>query len=248
MARQVVRNTCKLYLPGLNKNDFIGKHLVAGDVGGTKTNLAFFRVENDGLEELVSKSYHSGEFTSLVDLMNEFFEELPEHPDRVCLGVAGPVINGSVQFTNLGWDVHIFELSGALEVSEVMLLNDLEATAYGMAALDKEDFFTLQEGHHLDGNSAIVAPGTGLGEAGLYFDGQFQHPFSSEGGHCDFSPRTELDYELFLYLQQLYGIVSWRSLFQDRQLKTFSIFFVKNTAQWFHQTCCKWCIRMILQQ
>jgi glucokinase len=212
MPLQVVRNACKLFLPGLNNNDLIGKHLVAGDVGGTKTNLAFFRVEKGGLEELLSKTYHSGDFTSLVDLMKEFFKELPDPVDRVCLGVAGPVINGSVQFTNLGWDVHVFELSDALEVSEVMLINDLEATAYGMAALEKKDFFTLQEGHHLDGNSAIVAPGTGLGEAGLYFDGQYLHPFSTEGGHCDFSPRTEFDYQLFLYLQQLYGIVSWEKL------------------------------------
>ena len=230
MARQVVRNACKLYLPGLNKNDFIGKHLVAGDVGGTKTNLAFFRVENDGLEVLVSKSYHSGEFISLVDLMKEFFEELPEHPDRVCLGVAGPVINGSVQFTNLGWDVHIFELSGALEVTEVMLLNDLEATAYGLAALEKEDFFTLQEGHHLDGNSAIVAPGTGLGEAGLYFDGHSLHPFSTEGGHCDFSPRNELDFELFLYLQQLYGIVSWEKLVSGPAIEDIFNFLCKKSG------------------
>jgi glucokinase len=212
MGSQVVRNACKLFLPGLNNNDFIGKYLLAGDVGGTKTNLAFVRSTENGLEELVAKSYPSGDFTSLVNLIKEFFSELPHKPDRICLGVAGPVIDGSVRFTNLGWDVQIADLSSSLGVSEVMLLNDLEATAYGLAALEPKDFHTIQEGHHLDGNSAIVAPGTGLGEAGLYFDGKWLHPFSSEGGHCDFSPRTQLDYKLYQYMEQLYGIVSWEKL------------------------------------
>src|SRR6476620_6797496 len=212
MGLLVVKNACKLVLPGLKGNRLLGKYLVTGDVGGTKTNLALFHVQADGLEEMISMSYPSADYSSLVELLKVFFNEFPQKPERLCLGVAGPVINGSVQFTNLGWDVHVFELSGALEVPEVMLLNDLEATAYGMAALDKKDFVTLQEGHHLDGNSAIVAPGTGLGEAGLYFDGQFLHPFSTEGGHCDFSPRTPLDYKLYQYLEQLYGIVSWEKL------------------------------------
>jgi glucokinase len=212
MGSQVVRNACRLFLPGLNKNDFIGKYLLAGDVGGTKTNLAFVRSTENGLEELVTKSYPSEDFTSLVDLIKAFFGELPHKPDRICLGVAGPVIDGSVRFTNLGWDVQVADLSSSLGVAEVTLLNDLEATAYGLAALEPKDFHTIQEGQHLDGNSAIVAPGTGLGEAGLYFDGRWLHPFSSEGGHCDFSPRTQLDYKLYQYMEQLYGIVSWEKL------------------------------------
>jgi len=212
MGLQVVTNACKLALPGLKENRLLGKYLVAGDVGGTKTNLALFLVQPGGLEEMLSVSYASADYTSLVDLLKVFFSAFSQKPDRLCLGVAGPVINGSVQFTNLGWDVHVFELSGALQVPEVMLLNDLESTAYGMAALDKSDFVTLQEGHHLEGNSAIVAPGTGLGEAGLYWDGESLHPFPTEGGHCDFSPRTELDYQLLVFLQQLYGIVSWEKL------------------------------------
>jgi len=212
MGRQVVRNACKLFLPGLQKNDFIGQYLVAGDVGGTKTNLALLQVTENGLEELVTKSYPSGDFSSLVELMKQFFAEVPHKPDRICLGVAGPVIDESVKFTNLGWDVRIDDLAGSLGVSAIKLLNDLEATAYGLAALEAKDFHTIQEGQHLDGNSAIVAPGTGLGEAGLYFDGKCLHPFSTEGGHCDFSPRTPLDFKLYQYLEQLYGVVSWEKL------------------------------------
>jgi glucokinase len=230
MGSQVVRNACKLFLPGLNKNDFIGKYLIAGDVGGTKTNLAFVRSTENGLEEVVSKSYPSGDFTSLVDLIKAFFAELPHKPDRICLGVAGPVIDGSVRFTNLGWDVQVADLSSSLGVSEVMLLNDLEATAYGLAALDGKDFHTIQEGHHLDGNSAIVAPGTGLGEAGLYFDGRWLHPFSSEGGHCDFSPRTPLDYKLYQYMEQLYGIVSWEKLISGPAIEDIFNFLCKERS------------------
>ncbi|HSB93802.1 MAG TPA: glucokinase, partial [Flavitalea sp.] len=212
MGSQAVRNTCKLFLPGLRKNDFFGKYLLAGDVGGTKTNLAFCQAGQGELQVLVTKSYSSDDFKSLVELMNAFFAELPHKPDRICLGVAGPVIDGSVRFTNLGWDVQVSELSASLQVPEVKLLNDLEATAYGLAAMEARDFHTLHEGHHLDGNSAIVAPGTGLGEAGLYFDGDCLHPFSTEGGHSDFSPRTSLDFKLYQYLEQLYGIVSWEKL------------------------------------
>lgn len=189
-----------------------GKLILAGDVGGTKTNLAIFKTTTSGLERTLAKTYSSSDFSSVVEILASFLSASGIQPESICLGVAGPVVNGRVELTNLDWILDINDIRESTGVSAVSLLNDLEATAYGLAEFEEDDFITIHEGVYHSGNMAILSPGTGLGEAGLYFDGKFYHPFPTEGGHCDFSPRSEFDFALHQYLQRLYGVVSWEKL------------------------------------
>ncbi len=201
---------------------FIGKNsgnspagfVLAGDVGGTKTNLAVFST-NEGNPKLVAEAtYHSGKFASCIDILLQFRSEHESlQPDHICIGVAGPVVDGKVEITNLNWNLDTDEIRKSLGVQNVSLLNDLEATAYGLAALTADDFITIHEGAgEFNSNMAIIAPGTGLGEAGLFWDGHQYHPFPTEGGHTDFSPRSEIDIELQKYLQTKYEVVSWEKV------------------------------------
>ena len=181
--------------------------ILAGDAGGTKTNMALYRVSADGVKLLREGRYASQEYTSLADMIVQFTGK--EWPDRICVAVAGPVTDGKVKLTNLSWQLDSKAMSTALKVP-VTFINDLEANGYGLASLQGNELAAI---HSSDtkhqGNIAIIAPGTGLGEAGLYFDGKKYHPFATEGGHSDFSPRTEQDIELFRFLQQQHGHVSW---------------------------------------
>ncbi len=206
------RSLMPLHLPGLNREN---RHasILAGDVGGTKTNLSVFRLEADGLYQGASETYASADFNSVTEILDEFIRTYQLSVQSICLGVAGPVINGHVELTNLSWDLDIPEIRENTGIRDVHLLNDLEATAYGLAGMVEEDFIEISAGSEdIPGNAAIIAPGTGLGEAGLFWDGRVYHPFPTEGGHCDFSPRTELDFELQQFLQKKYGVVSWEKL------------------------------------
>lgn len=188
--------------------------VLAGDVGGTKTNLAFYKASSKGIEFLKGKKYPSAEFSSCIDILHEFIkEEDAPKLDRICLGVAGPVIDGKVDLTNLNWFLDVADIRREMGVKEVALINDLEAIAFGLAGLEEADFTWVHKGMPgTKGNMAILAPGTGLGEAGLYWDGTAYHPFPTEGGHADFSPRTELDMDLYWYLQKQFGVVSWEKV------------------------------------
>ncbi len=181
--------------------------ILAGDVGGTKTNLALYRVNADGVLLLREARYASQEYKSLADIIIQFTGK--EWPNRICIAVAGPVTDGKVQLTNLSWSLDSRAMGTALK-TPVVFINDLEANSFGLAGLQANELAAIHSGNiKSSGNIAIIAPGTGLGEAGLYFDGKNFHPFATEGGHSDFSPRTEQDIDLFRYLQQQYGHVSW---------------------------------------
>ena len=184
--------------------------VLAADIGGTKANLALYKISATGMTAVVTKQYHSPKCKSVGDIFTTFFNETgAEKPGSICAGVAGAIVNDRAQLVNLPWGISKQEIIDATGVERVMLLNDLEANSYGLAMLKDEDFITLHEGNPYPGNGAIVAPGTGLGEAGLFWDGQFYRPFATEGGHCDFAPRTDLDAELHVYLKNVHGIVSW---------------------------------------
>jgi glucokinase len=185
--------------------------VLAGDVGGTKTNLALFQATEKNVDLICEGTYHSSNYTSANEVIQQFLSENKEHkPTSTCLGVAGPVTKGKVEMPNLSWSISSEDIRNAIGVKTVSLINDLEATAYGLTALKEDDFITIYPGSGDAGdNMAIIAPGTGLGEAGLYWDGAVYHPFATEGGHSDFSPRTELDIELYQYLSQKYEVVSW---------------------------------------
>lgn len=183
--------------------------VLAADVGATKTNMALIRFEDKNFSILKENKYKTKDFTDAGQMIREFLDG-NKPPDLMSFGVAGPVQNGKVSITNLSWQIDSGEISKQNNNIPVYLVNDLEATAYGLAMLSKEDLHTLYEPKKkIEGNIALIAPGTGLGEAGLYWDGNFYHPFANEGGHCDFAPRSDLDMELHAHLHKKFGHVSW---------------------------------------
>ena len=203
-----------LYFP--DKLSFGDKKAIVlgGDAGGTKVNLAIFEATANGVNIIKSSTYHSSQYPSVNHILQQFLKEHPEFlPEKICLGAAGPVFDGRVEVTNLPWHIDANEIAAATGISQVILLNDLEATAYGIAGLGEEDFSVLSEGDgDAGGNMAILSPGTGLGEAGLFWDGLSHHPFATEGGHCDFSCRSAADLELHDYMLKKYKVVSWESI------------------------------------
>jgi glucokinase len=187
-----------------------GRMILAGDIGGTSTRVALFEVEGDRLISRVQTNYPSGKYPGLEAILAEFLEANRSQVDAACFGIAGPVRQGRVQTPNLTWVVDAQLLSRLLELESVTLLNDLESTAYGIAALGGPDFTVLNEGTAVEeGSRAVIAAGTGLGEAALHWDGTMHRPFASEGGHADFAPRDELEADLLLHLRQRFGHVSY---------------------------------------
>jgi glucokinase len=185
------------------------KLVLAGDLGATKMNVALYAVNGGGMNVIASQQYYCDEHKSMIEIMELFMEGLHKKPESICIGVAGAVIDNKADLLNLGWEVNGNEVKTVTRVKNVSLINDLEANAYGLACLRDDDMIVINEGEVHPGNAAIIAPGTGLGEAGLFWDGKFYHPFATEGGHADFAPRTELDFELTKYFLRTEGIPSW---------------------------------------
>jgi glucokinase len=133
-----------LYIPRRTKPGEKGITVLAGDIGGTKTNLAFYQATESGLKALQNGRYPSAEYSSCTAILQQFLSDnnIPK-PDRICLGVAGPVLNGKVELTNLNWDIDIQKVKSIMGVEAVFLLNDLESMAYGLAGLTEEDFITM---------------------------------------------------------------------------------------------------------
>jgi glucokinase len=187
--------------------------VLSGDIGGTKTRMAIFDVAGTKLRSVIERNYPSGDYASLNDIIEDFLNAGDTRPDAACFGIAGPVRDNTVDVTNLPWQISASEIATRFGLSRVALLNDLEANAWGLRALDNKDFRILNAGvDHPAGNAAIIAAGTGLGEAGLYRDGDRWRPFATEGGHTDFSPGSELEIELLRFLMTRYGHVSWERL------------------------------------
>lgn len=183
--------------------------ILAGDIGGTNARLAYFDVVK-GKFSLVSVTiFPSRNFSSLDEIAAKFIDTMSVVPEVACFGIAGPVLNGRVETSNLPWVIEASKLSRELRVKNVLLINDLEATAWGIAALEEKDLVTLNAGKGGVGNQAVVAAGTGLGEAGLHWDGSQHHVFACEGGHTDFAPRNELEMDLLHYLTAQFGHVSY---------------------------------------
>jgi len=183
--------------------------ILVGDIGGTRTRRAAYQTEGNRLELAVEKTYASQEHGGLQEIMVQFIrtEQIPVH--SACFGVAGPVRGGQSKISNLPWTIDSRELASQLKLPSVGLLNDLEAYAYGVDALETKDFITLSEGSEdAEGNRAVISARTGLGVAGLYWDGFRHHPFACEGGHADFAPKDSLQVELLTYLQKKYGRIS----------------------------------------
>ncbi len=183
--------------------------VLAGDIGGTSTRLAYFDTDDGTPAPLVEGRFPSRDAESLEEIVGRFAGEHGLAAERACFGIAGPVREGRVRTPNLPWSVDAVELARTLEIPEVQLINDLEANAYGIDLLGPEDFAVLNQGvPDPTGTIAVVSAGTGLGEVVAYWDGTAHRPLPSEGGHADFAPRTELEMELLLYLRAAHGRVS----------------------------------------
>lgn len=183
------------------------KMILAGDIGGTNTRLAITD-EKMELKIVCEKKYKNSDFSSFEDIALSFLKENKQEVLRACFCIAGPIRKGKSQTTNLPWIFDTEELSQKLQIKEVHLINDLVANAYGIQVLKPTEFFELQKGVQQEGNRALVSAGTGLGEAGLFWDGKTHIPFPSEGGHTDFAPRNELEIDLFYYMKSKYNHVS----------------------------------------
>jgi glucokinase len=183
--------------------------ILAGDVGGTHARLALMEARGEDLTLLTEKIYTSHDYSKLEDIVTEFLKQNPTKPKLAGIGVAGPIRNGKCVATNLPWIVDASSLAVACGLNRVELLNDLEANAYGISTLAESDFAILQQGiPNTQGNAAVISAGTGLGEAGMYFDGATLRPFAGEGGHASFAPEGEVQGELFVYLMKRFGHVS----------------------------------------
>ncbi|HEY1270968.1 MAG TPA: glucokinase [Terriglobales bacterium] len=183
--------------------------ILAGDIGGTHSRLAFFAATNGHLQLVSEEAYPSRDYSGLEDIVSTFVRRETNAVDAACFGVAGPVRNGRAQVSNLPWVVESAQLSRHLRF-RTFLINDLEANAWGIEALAATDMVTINEGSpDALGNQAVVAAGTGLGEAGLFWDGRQHQAFACEGGHADFAPRSDLEIELLQYLMAKFGRVSY---------------------------------------
>lgn len=204
--------------------------ILAGDIGGTKTNLALYDWKTERVEPIREQTFASADYKSLEDILEEFLQPQPESSekqddeskdapaeqapmtlDAACFGVAGPVIENTSKPTKLPWVVDGAALSKRFNIPRVRLLNDLEAMAYGIPVLTPDETEVLNAGTPpmTKGAMALIAAGTGLGEAILYWDGTTYKPMPSEGGHCSFAPTSDLEIELLRYLRTHHTHVSY---------------------------------------
>jgi glucokinase len=184
--------------------------LLAGDIGGTKTSLAIYSPERGPRAPLAEATFPSAAYPSLEALLREFLASGHWHPRQAVFGVAGPVVAGQASITNLPWVMEEAQLQAAFGLASVRLLNDLAAIAQAVPWLGPDDLHTLNRGLKEPGGAiAVIAPGTGLGESFLIWDGMRYHAQASEGGHTDFAPVTPLEVELLRYLMGRYDHVSY---------------------------------------
>ncbi|HET9408066.1 MAG TPA: glucokinase [Candidatus Sulfotelmatobacter sp.] len=187
--------------------------ILAGDIGGTNARLAYFQPQNGNFQLVTEKIFSSREHSELGEIVNQFLDDTRERPEIACFGIAGPVRNGRVETSNLPWVIEQSRLAQQIHLPDTLLINDLEANAWGVGALGPADFVAL---NHVPGtqkgNQAVIAPGTGLGEAGLFWDGRDHHVFACEGGHTDFAPQNEIQVQLLRFLMKRFGHVSYERI------------------------------------
>jgi glucokinase len=211
--------------------------ILAGDIGGTKSNLALMEKKGDRFRVVFTHRYPSHEYTRFQDIIDDFLGRGRDFlsaapPGKIVaagFGVAGPVIGRAVRITNLTWGLDADSLERQLGTRHIVLLNDLEATGYSLACLAPEDLCTLNEGlPSPQGTQALIAAGTGLGEAMLMWNGSRYIVAPSEGGHTDFAPRTEKEIELLRYLKTMHQFVSFELIVSGRGFLTLHEFLNRN--------------------
>lgn len=187
--------------------------ILAGDIGGTNARLAYFQPQNGNLKLVSERVFPSREHHDFGEIVVRFVDESGTRPEAACFGIAGPVRNGRVETSNLPWVIEQSVLAKQICLPATLLINDLEANAWGIGALAASDLVALNRVSTPPvGNQAVIAPGTGLGEAGLFWDGTRHHVFACEGGHSDFAPQGDLQIELLRFLVARYGHVSYERI------------------------------------
>jgi glucokinase len=203
--------------------------ILAGDVGGTKVHLALYNFGEGRLKSIREQKFPAADFASLDEVVHKFLADeeggdphVREEIAAACFGVPGPVREGRLKLTNLPWTLDVHDLAKSLGIQHIFLINDLEATGYGIPELAPNSIFTLHPGEASSvGHRGLIAAGTGLGQALLIWDGKSRHvPIPSEGGHCDFAPRTDREVRLFEHLRRtLNGRVSWERVVSGLGIK-----------------------------
>ena len=187
--------------------------ILAGDIGGTNARLAYFQPQNGHLRLVSEQTFPSREHSELGEIVSQFVDDSGTRPDAACFGIAGPVRNGRVETSNLPWVIEQSLLAKQIHLPATLLINDLEASAWGIGALAAGDLVPLNRvSGPAVGNQGVIAPGTGLGEAGLFWDGNRHQVFACEGGHTDFGPQGDLEIELLRFLQARFGHVSYERI------------------------------------
>ena len=199
---------------------------LAGDIGGTSTRLAIFTVRDGAVRRVAEEIVHSRDFSGLDQIAQSFLSRQGLTVERAAFGIAGPVIAGVVRTPNLPWVIVADDLAKSLQIEHVDLINDLEANAWGIGALQANDIAELQAGDAAArGNRAVISAGTGLGEAGLYFDGAQHRPFACEGGHADYAPRNALEIQLLEFLRRRWDRISYERVLSGPGLRNIYEFF-----------------------
>jgi glucokinase len=207
------------------------KMLLAGDVGGTKTNLAIFPAGNENITPVVEQTFQSRNYSSLESLVKEFLDEAKIAVQYATFGVAGPVIEGKVSTTNLPWVIDEKQVLAEFNLTSAHLLNDLEATAYSVPFLKPEDLHTINSGEPTPrGTIAVIAPGTGLGEAYLTWNGVRYQAHGSEGGHVDFAPTNSIEMNLLNYLVGRFHHVSYERVCSGQGIRNIYDYYHKDLA------------------
>ena len=208
--------------------------IIAGDVGGTKCNLALFAEKQGKLEIVYRQRFASKDFAKFEMIIQEFTGQAAPHLNggkvqAAGFGVAGPVINNRIHATNLPWVIDAATLSSELGVKTIALMNDLGAWGHSLEHLSPEDIVVLNVGKPVPGASrALLAAGTGLGESTLYWDGARYRVVPSEGGHSDFAPHTDQHIELLKFMRKRYPQVSWELILSGRGFRTLHEFLAPN--------------------
>ena len=204
-------------------------YVLAGDIGGTKTNLGIF---SKGARRPLLKAfetYSSSQYNDMESIVESFLKKHPITCYCACLGIAGPVHHGRCHVTNLPWEVKESRIKARFKFRHVLLINDLTATAFAVPRLYKTELHCLNKGKPQKyANLALIAPGTGLGESIILFENNRHIPVPSEGGHVDFAPNNERDIELWRYLKNIYGHVSIERILTGQGLANIHSFLISS--------------------
>ncbi|QDP84197.1 glucokinase [Chryseobacterium sp. SNU WT5] len=208
------KNKFKLFLLGLNSESNNDVSVIAADIREKETIIGHYRSRNQAVSLKKETAYSTKDFLSFSDILKKF---MTDHSiasvSKIAIAVPGPVIRGKSEPVRLPWKLDAEEIKKDAGVDQVLLINDLEASAYGIECVEESQFVKIHDSVvFTPGNVVLLAPGEGLGEAALFYDGNYLRPFATEGGHCEFSPRTNDEVEFYSFLQKIYGIVSWESV------------------------------------